>query len=101
MSSYFQTVHSLGESAVGKTKKHSRQLASMQTVEAAAVQSGPFKIWPRLSRGVVNFCVPSSGVGPGAADAVDKDWEAFDHHQANAARLDFAEEARTLLDVVR
>lgn len=45
--------------------------------------------------------MPSSCVGPGAADAVDKDWEAFDHHQANAARLDFAEEARTLLDVVR
>lgn len=69
------TSHTLAKSAVG-TKKHSRQLANMQTVEAAAVQSG-------------------------AADVVDKDWEAFDHHQANAARLDFAEEARTLLDIVR
>ena len=35
------------------------------------------------------------------AGATDKDWEAFDQHQSDAARLDFAEEARTLLDIAR
>ena len=35
------------------------------------------------------------------AEAVDKEWEAFDQHQASAPRLGFAEEARTILDVAR
>ncbi len=50
-----QTSHSVAKFAVGKTKKHSRQLANMQAVEAAAVQSGSFKIWPRLQKAVVKF----------------------------------------------
>ena len=40
---------------------------------------------------------PSTGVDQPA----DKDWEQFDQHQSAAARLDFAEEARTLLEVAR
>ena len=41
--------------------------------------------------------VPSTGVDQPA----DKDWQQFDQHQSAAARLDFAEEARTLLEVAR
>ena len=31
----------------------------------------------------------------------EQDYEAFDRHQSSAARLDFAEEARTLLEMAR
>lgn len=33
--------------------------------------------------------------------ATEKEYEAFDQHQASAPRLGFAEEARTILDVAR
>ena len=36
-----------------------------------------------------------------AGTTEEQDCEAFDQHQSSAARLDFAEEARTLLEVAR
>lgn len=36
-----------------------------------------------------------------AESSADEQYEAFDQHQASAARLDFAEEARTILEVAR
>lgn len=36
-----------------------------------------------------------------AGTSEEQDYEAFDQHQSSAARLDFAEEARTLLEVAR
>lgn len=36
-----------------------------------------------------------------AGTTEEQDYEAFDQHQSSAARLDFAEEARTLLEVAR
>ena len=77
-----------------QTSRSTRQL-SMQTVQA--VQSGEAVIYYTSARISTSNVLKMVLVGT----SEEQDYEAFDQHQSSAARLDFAEEARTLLEVAR
>ena len=73
----------------------------MQTIEASAVQSGRSLKLHHLRSSLLVWTSQAAWSLAGAAETIDKDYESFDQHQASAARLDFAEEARSLLDIAR